>query len=55
MNSSLITNFVGIEIVDIHSAAHIKEFEEVILVIGVAVAQPAKCLDLVVDTLNQSR
>ncbi len=40
---------------DIDSPAHIKEFEEEILVIGVAVALPAKSLDLVVDTLNPTR
>jgi len=51
-----ITNLVGIEIIDIGSAAHIQEFEEEILVIGVAVALPVKGLDFVVDdALNPAR
>ncbi len=40
---------------DIESAAYIKEFEEEILVMGVAVALPTKSLDLVVDALNPAR
>ncbi len=40
---------------DIDSGAHIQEFEEEILVIGVAVALPAKRFDLVVDALHSVR
>ncbi len=50
-----ITNLEGIDVVDVHNTAHIMEFVEKILVIGVAVTLPAKCLDLVVNALNHTR